>query len=112
MFSVYLEPESDRLSSLMHRYFGYYVRKHKDFPRSWGESKLYYYPAERIAWIVAIISVLMSAFLLMGAIVALYLVKNMAKRLGILAIFTSAFAGSIGLLTNARRAEIFGSTAA
>lgn len=54
----------------------------------------------------------MSAFLLMGAIVALYLVKNMAKRLGILAIFTSVFAGSIGLLTNARRAEIFGSTAA
>jgi len=48
----------------------------------------------------------MSAILLIGAIVALYFVRDMGKRLGIAAVFTSAFAASVGLLTNARRAEI------
>jgi hypothetical protein len=33
-------------------------------------------------------------------------------RLGMVAMFTAIFAAVIGLLTNARRAEIFGSTAA
>ena len=33
-------------------------------------------------------------------------------RLGLVALFTSLFALTIGLLTNARRAEMFGSTAA
>lgn len=33
-------------------------------------------------------------------------------RLGMVALFTSMFAFTVGLLTNARRAEIFGSTAA
>lgn len=50
--------------------------------------------------------------LLIGAIVVLYLVKDMSKRLGIVAAFTGGFAASLGLLTNARRAEIFGATAA
>lgn len=33
-------------------------------------------------------------------------------RLGMLALFTALFAGVVGLLTNARRAEIFASSAA
>jgi len=33
-------------------------------------------------------------------------------RLGMLALFTALFASVVGLLTNARRAEIFASTAA
>lgn len=33
-------------------------------------------------------------------------------RLGMVALFTSIFAFTIGLLTNARRAEVFGATAA
>jgi hypothetical protein len=36
----------------------------------------------------------------------------MALRVGMIVLFTSLFTGIMGLLTNARRAEIFGSTAA
>ncbi|RDL30750.1 uncharacterized protein BP5553_10095 [Venustampulla echinocandica] len=102
----------DRLSSLIQRHLGYYVRQNKQIPQSWGEGQLYYYPTERIAWIVAILSVLISTILLIVAIVVLYFVKPMGTRLGIVAAFTVMFTAFIGLLTNARRAEIFGSTAA
>lgn len=102
----------DRLTGIIQRYLGYYVRQHKPVPQSWGEGHLYYYHAERIAWIVAILSVLISTILLIVAIVVLYFVKPTGARLGIVAAFTVTFAASVGLLTNARRAEIFGSTAA
>lgn len=56
----------------------------------------------------------MSAILLIGAIVCLLLVSNksLSLRVGMVVLFTSLFAGVVGLLTNARRAEIFGSSAA
>jgi len=111
MLSLHIQPESDRLTSLIQRYFGYYARKDKTIPVTWGEN-LFYYPPERIAWIVAAISIFLSAVLLIGAIIVLYFVRPMPKRLGIIAAFTCVFAASLGLLTNARRAEIFGSTAA
>jgi hypothetical protein len=37
---------------------------------------------------------------------------SMGLRVGMIVLFTGMFAGIVGLLTNARRAEIFGSTAA
>ena len=60
------------------------------------------------------ISVLLSAVLLIGAIVCLMLVSNkdIGIRVGFIVLFTCLFAAVVGLLTNARRAEIFGSTAA
>lgn len=42
----------------------------------------------------------------------LYKVTSPDWRLGLIATFTTLFAGSVGLLTNARRAELFGATAA
>jgi len=44
----------------------------------------------------------------------LLLVSNysMGLRVGMIVLFTAMFAGVVGLLTNARRPEIFGSTAA
>lgn len=38
--------------------------------------------------------------------------RDWGLRLGMVALFTSLFAIIVGLLTNARRAELFGSTAA
>jgi hypothetical protein len=60
------------------------------------------------------LSVLLSAVLLIGAIVCLLLIANysIGLRVGMIVLFTGMFAGIVGLLTNARRAEIFGSTAA
>lgn len=113
--TTYTGADADRMSNLIKKYFGYHIRSSKRSPESWnlpGQRNLYYYPASRIAWIVALLSILITSVLLIGAIVALYFVKEMSRRLGIVAVFTGAFAASLGLLTNARRAEIFGSTAA
>lgn len=46
------------------------------------------------------------------AVVTLYNITNPNTKLGLLALFTVIFAMSVGLLTNARRAEVFGTTAA
>ena len=73
---------------------------------------MYYFPAERVAWIVAVLSVLLSSVLLIGAIVTLYNITSSSQRLGVAGGFTVLFAASIGLLTNARRSEVFGITAA
>jgi hypothetical protein len=110
MVSLHIEKELDLLSTLIHHYFGYYLRKERKTPRSWGP--IYYYPTKRIGWIVAILSVLISAALLIGAIVSLFLVKPMTQRLGIVGAFTLVFAAAVGLLTNARRVEVSAATAA
>ncbi len=59
-----------------------------------------------------IISTVLAAILLIGAIISLYWVKKPKARLGMIAGFTTLFALSVGLLTNAIRAEVFAATAA
>lgn len=49
---------------------------------------------------------------LFGAIYNLYYVTNERRRLGLIAGYTVAFALCVGLLTNARRSEVFGACAA
>ena len=61
---------------------------------------------------VAAISTIIAAILLVGSVAALYFAPSQGAKLGILGGFTGAFAISVALLTNARRAEIFGATAA
>jgi hypothetical protein len=61
---------------------------------------------------VAIMSMIIAAVLLIVSIVTLYVVTNNNVRLGLIGGFTTIFALSIHLLTNARRAELFASTAA
>jgi hypothetical protein len=53
-----------------------------------------------------------AAVLLIGAILSLYVVTNAKARLAMIAIYTILFAGSIALLSKARRAEVFAATAA
>ena len=62
--------------------------------------------------IVSIVSITLACALLVGAIVALDFAPGKRARLAILTVFTVAFAATVGLLTNARRAEVFGATAA
>ena len=61
---------------------------------------------------VGIISTLLAAALLVGSIAAFYFVKSKGAQLGMLGGFTGVFALSVGLLTNARRVELFAATAA
>jgi hypothetical protein len=57
-------------------------------------------------------AVVLAASLLEGAIVSLYLVTNPNVQLGLIALFTSLFAATLALLTNAKLVEMFGATAA
>ena len=52
-----------------------------------------------------------AAALLVGAIVSLYATKSPKIKLGIIALFTALFATNVGILTNARQAELFAATA-
>lgn len=90
------------------------VERNERRPNASVEDGLYYYPQRRIEIAGAIISALLSAILLIGTIVCLLLTsnRNMHLRVGMVVLFTCLFAIVVGLLTNARRAEIFGATAA
>lgn len=82
----------------------------RETPKSWGP--MYYYPVERVALIVALISIIVSAALLVGATMALYFVKPMGIRFRLVGVFTTLFAASMTTLTHARRIEVYGATAA
>ncbi|KAL5315874.1 hypothetical protein ACEPPN_016748 [Leptodophora sp. 'Broadleaf-Isolate-01'] len=110
MIALGTQVEPDRMSSLLHRCLGYRLRAERKTPKSWGP--MYYYPVHRVTLIFATLSMLCSASLLVGAIMALYFVKPIGIRLGIVGIFTLLFAASIALLTHARRVEVYGASAA
>ena len=65
-----------------------------------------------MVWVVTFINTVMAAILLIGAIVGLYFVTAPAKRLAMVAVYTTCFAVSVWIMTNARRAELFAATAA
>lgn len=55
---------------------------------------------------------ILAAGLLYGAILNFYLVTSDEGKLGLIVAYTIAFALCVGLLTNARRSEIFSACAA
>ena len=61
---------------------------------------------------VGAVNVIPAVVLLFGAIFNLFYVTNEERRLGLIAGYTVAFALCVGLLTNARRSEIFAACAA
>lgn len=113
--------DTDRLNLFLKSYFGWFFQVKEERPKERRpkdthapKSELFYFPDGRVQRAGAIISVLLSAILLIGAIVCLTAVANQSTsvRVGMIVLFTCFFAAVVGLLTNARRAEIFGSTAA
>lgn len=106
--------ETDRLNIFLQNYFGWFFRYRQGGPLTDSNEKLFYYPQPRVQTAGAVISIIFSAILLLGAIVCLLLVADQSVnvKVGMIVIFTSLFALVIGLLTNARRAEIFVATAA
>lgn len=71
-----------------------------------------YISEAKITRAVNLFGMFITALLLICAIVNLYLIQNPNTRLGLIGGYTCAFALSLGILTNARRAELYGSTAA
>jgi uncharacterized membrane protein YhaH (DUF805 family) len=71
-----------------------------------------YIKESHVNWVAAGVSTVLAAILLLGAIVVLRRTHDANAQLGAIAAFTILFALSVGVLTNARRAEVFASTAA
>ncbi|CAG9975056.1 unnamed protein product [Clonostachys byssicola] len=71
-----------------------------------------YFHLRHAAATVAMISTIVAALELIGAILGLYFVTDRGARLAMIAAFAVLFGLSLRLLTNARRAEIFGASAA
>jgi predicted anti-sigma-YlaC factor YlaD len=75
-------------------------------------SRVSYASGRHIDGFISFLSTILAALLLIGAIIVLYKVKSPDVKLGLIGVFTVLFAASVGLLTNARRAEVFAATAA
>lgn len=103
-------PDQDRLTSMLQNSVGYWIQSERHRGHQWHS--VTFFPEHIVGHIVAVLSVVLSAVLLVGAIVALYFAPTHEAALGLIAAFTTLFAASIGLLTNARKAEIYASTAA
>lgn len=58
------------------------------------------------------ISLILASILLFGAIISLSVIRTKSLLLGMLCFWTILFAGCVGLLTNAKRDQVFGATAA
>jgi hypothetical protein len=98
--------DQDRLSDFIQNNFGVF------FQTSAPDGRTIYTSERSIARFVAILSTILAAALLFGAIISLYIVQNKQALLGMLSGWTVLFAACVGLLTNARRDQIFGATAA
>jgi uncharacterized membrane protein (UPF0136 family) len=71
-----------------------------------------YYSEKRVSRLVTVITVIAASLVIQAAIVALYLIKNEALRLAMIAVFTSVFSASLALMTDGRRTDIILATAA
>ncbi|KAK1597512.1 uncharacterized protein LY79DRAFT_388688 [Colletotrichum navitas] len=67
---------------------------------------------QSVTMAVGIISTILAAILLIGAIVGFSYVTAWGAKLGMICAFTTVFALSVGIMTSAKRAEIFAATAA
>lgn len=77
-----------------------------------GVSRFKRFKEASISRTVNIVTIAVAAAFLIGTVVGFYFVQSPGVKLGMIATFTTAFAGSLGLITTARRVEIFAATAA
>lgn len=84
----------------------------KGKPRRGRDDGTRYYHLRHISRAVAVISTLIVIVDLVGAIVSLYYIRKPEARLGLIAAFTIVFGLSLRFASNAKRAEIFGASAA
>ncbi|KAI7542596.1 hypothetical protein KC331_g7884 [Hortaea werneckii] len=87
-----------------------WFREKRNVPQSW--QGVYYISDHMIETVVSICAVIIAAGFLVGGIAALDAAQARNVRLGTLAAFTVAFAAFVGLLTTAKRSEVFAASAA
>lgn len=97
----------DRLTAFILEHFAWLFVTNKPMPQ--GTAHIH---ARTLSRVVALLSTLLAAILLVGAVVALNYAPSQNIRMALLAASTAGFAGTVALLTSARRAEVFAATAA
>ncbi|KAI0460053.1 hypothetical protein F5B21DRAFT_453054 [Xylaria acuta] len=100
-------PEPDYLSRFLRRHWSVNTELTRD-----GRAKIGRFNERAISLATSVITISIAAFLLIGSITGFYFVESDIVKLVLVAAFTSVFALSLVLITNARRAEIFAATAA
>jgi hypothetical protein len=88
------DPESYRLGSIL------------------KQSNTTYHSQTTLLGISRLISMTLASLLPIAAIVVLYAVREMAKRLGIIAALTTAFSLALGLVTDGELIDVFAASAA
>ncbi|KAK3386253.1 hypothetical protein B0T20DRAFT_427706 [Sordaria brevicollis] len=76
------------------------------------DENVFHTTEKRLARYITWLSTFLAVLLLVCPITVLYTVESDKLKLGLIALFTVLFGGSVELLSNAKRAEIFASTAA
>ncbi|KAI1150520.1 hypothetical protein F4825DRAFT_397815 [Nemania diffusa] len=99
--------ELDYLSQFLRRHWTVNTESTRD-----GRAKIGRFNERSVSLVTSIITIVVAAFLLIGSITGFYFVDSDVVKLILIAAFTSIFALSLVLITNARRAEIFAATAA
>ncbi|KAF2117249.1 hypothetical protein BDV96DRAFT_490560 [Lophiotrema nucula] len=88
------------------------LRNHWPFPGQSYAGHTEYFHESTVNLVVAIINILVAAVLLIAPITSLYFISRHGVKLGMIAGFTTLFAVSVGLLTSAKKQEIFAASAA
>ena len=114
MIALRVPHDEDRLTHFLAPYLGTLLRKRDRHDHSSREAGpiVGYYSETLTRYIVSTISAIIAASLLIGAIVALYEVQSAGAKLALISVFTVLFAASVGLLTNARRSDVYAASAA
>ncbi|SPJ73561.1 uncharacterized protein FTOL_03291 [Fusarium torulosum] len=99
--------ETDPLSKMLR---GFWPGK-RDDSRD-GHSRIVRFDERSILIAVALVNTIVAIILLVGPVTGLSFMHSRAAILGMICAFTVAFALSVGLMTNAKRAEIFAGSAA
>ncbi|KAK1756527.1 hypothetical protein QBC47DRAFT_321849 [Echria macrotheca] len=89
-----------------------FLQDHWFFGATSVSAKTEYIKERHVSWAAAGASIVVAAILLLGAIIVLHVLENKQAQLGVISLLTVLFALSVGVLTSARRSEIFASTAA
>lgn len=107
--------DHDRLSQFIQNNFGIFFKtQDMDSARDCvsGNGRQVLISHQRVSTFSTVLSLILASILLFGAVISLSIIKKKQILLGMLCFWTILFAICVGLLTNAKRDQVFGATAA
>ena len=112
LISLVSTKDEDRLTTLLREHCPSLFLRRRETSQNAFSTAVRSLSEYRLSLAVGLINIVVAAGMLFGAIYNLYYVQDKTTRLGLVAGYTVAFALCVGLFTNARRSEIFGTCAA